>query len=213
MSAKDSTTTKKRKQAERPILVPCQNCGKEFPVQPCKLLRGNGKFCSKSCRYAYIIPVPPPEERFWDKVKKTDTCWIWTASKRTPSPCGGYGKFAVGRHRNQKNYMAHRFSWILHHGPIPDGLCVLHHCDNRLCVNPAHLFLGTRRDNADDMLNKERSAKGEKHPHSILSEAMVRQIKAAIRNRYGSLASVARKFNITYVTLQAIHHGRNWKHI
>ncbi len=208
MSTDDSTIPKKRKQAQPRVLTTCKNCGSEFSIQPSHLARGDGKFCSERCRYAFVIPVPPPEKYFWEKVKKTDSCWIWIANVTH-----GYGHFSYGRNKKQKQDRAHRFSWVLKNGPIPDDLCVLHHCDNRLCVNPDHLFLGTRRDNADDMLAKERSARGEKHPAAILSEETVKQIKEAIKTRQGTLADVARQFGIQYVTLQAIYHGRNWNHI
>lgn len=208
MPTENSTIPKKRKQAEKRVFVTCKNCGKKFSIPPCRLLRGDGKFCDEICRYFYVIPVPSPEKYFWEKAKKTDSCWIWTAATS-----GGYGKFSTGRRKKQTQYGAHRFAWILKNGPIPNDLCVLHHCDNRLCVNPAHLFLGTRRDNADDMLAKGRSARGEKHSHAIFSDTEVRQIKEAIRDRPGTLADVARQFGILYVTIQAIYHGRNWKHI
>jgi hypothetical protein len=87
-------------------------------------------------------------ERFWRKVRKTDGCWEWTASFRGL----GYGQIKV----NQKMLYAHRVSWEMANGPIPDGLCVLHHCDNPPCVNPDHLFLGTQADNMRDKVRKNR---------------------------------------------------------
>lgn len=96
------------------------------------------------------------EERFWPKVAKRgpDECWEWTAS-RTPQ---GYGK--IGRRKGESPAIASRVSWEMHNGPIPDGLHVLHRCDNPPCVNPAHLFLGTNADNQRDMRAKGRGRLG-----------------------------------------------------
>lgn len=88
-------------------------------------------------------------ERFWSKVDRSGDCWMWTASRNA----SGYGRF--GGSNSGGSYLAHRMCWELHNGPIPDGLCVLHRCDNPACVNPAHLWLGTRDDN-----NKDKTAKG-----------------------------------------------------
>lgn len=95
------------------------------------------------------------ELRFWEKVEKTDGCWNWTACvlKGYKGFTGGYGLFGIGG----KSFLVHRLSWEINNGRIPDGLCVLHTCDNRKCVNPEHLFLGTRGDNARDMVLKGRN--------------------------------------------------------
>ena len=98
--------------------------------------------------------TPEVEQRFWDKVKKTDSCWIWKASYRG----NGYGGFRW----NGKMVSASRASWIIKNGEIPrgegyHGLCVLHRCDNRRCVRPDHLFLGTNKDNVLDCWRKGRS--------------------------------------------------------
>lgn len=90
------------------------------------------------------------EERFWSKVTRSDRCWEWQG----PRDHDGYGFIKVMRCSRR----AHRCSWELCVGPIPNNLFVLHRCDNPPCVNPAHLFLGTARDNALDMVGKGRAA-------------------------------------------------------
>lgn len=101
-------------------------------------------------------------ERFWPKVRKTDTCWEWIRCK---SP-KGYGWFrfnlkrrSVGK-KTKTTIRAHRLSWLLNCGDIPEGLFVLHRCDNPACVRPDHLFLGTIKDNYDDAVSKGRRIPG-----------------------------------------------------
>ena len=97
----------------------------------------------------------PDEERFFAKVDKTNSCWIWTGSHTTD----GYGGFyAYG-----KKIRAHRWSYEFHKSPIPDGLSVCHACDVPACVNPSHLWLGTARDNAIDMVRKNRQGPSRTH--------------------------------------------------
>lgn len=97
------------------------------------------------------------QPRFWSKVKKSeDGCWDWTGSLNH-----GYGQLSRGR--GVSPYSAHRLSYELTYGAIPEGLHVLHRCDNRRCVRPSHLFLGSQADNNADMRAKGRDSRGEKH--------------------------------------------------
>lgn len=146
--------------------------------------------------------------RFYAKVKinATNGCHEWTGALSNK----GYGRFAVKR----KNRHAHRVAWQLANGPIPDGLWVLHKCDNPRCVNPKHLFLGTVLDNSRDMIAKGRAAPrfGEFGGTTILTQAQVHEIRNMPRNidyqRY-----LAKLYGVTIQTIKAVQYRRSWRHI
>ncbi len=141
-------------------------------------------------------------DRFMKKINKKD-CWEWMGCVST----GGYGQFVF----NGKMQGAHRVSWQIHKDNIPNGLCVLHKCDNRKCVNPEHLFIGTHKENTNDMMKKDRGALkyGEKHPYAKLEEKDIKEIF----NLSGLLSQreIAKKFNVSQGLIQRILKHKAWK--
>lgn len=140
-AAKDSDRMAK---SESNAKVPrvCPVCSRGYLTYPSQ----NNKTCSRSCaakRRGFPKIHPPIMDRFWAKVRKTDTCWLWTGARTRP---GWHGHFHVG----DRLTTAHRFIWQQTHGSIPTGLNVCHHCDVPNCVNPAHLYIGTQADNMRD---------------------------------------------------------------
>lgn len=155
-------------------------------------------------------PKKSLEERFWQKVNKTEACWLWTASTHE----FGYGVIGCPD-RPGRTLRAHRVSWEWAHGEIPKGLLVLHKCDVPACVNPDHLFLGTHKDNSDDKVSKGRQAKigngrGEESPNSKLTWEKVRDIRK--RSESGETQrSIAARYGIDKSNVAAIIRKKTWK--
>jgi len=149
----------------------------------------------------------PLETRFWDKVQKTDgdSCWEWTGAH----VINGYGQIWNDR---QFRY-AHRISWELHYGPIPQDLCVCHRCDNRGCVRPDHLFLGTNLENTLDRETKGRGAKGERQGSAKLTEAQVVNIRRLYAVGESSQRALAQQFGISKTEIARIVCGKKWRHL
>ena len=145
-------------------------------------------------------------KRFWKKVEKraNDECWPWLNSK---TMCG-YGLIGF----NGKVEIASRLSWRMHRGEIPEGVCVLHRCDNPPCVNPEHLFLGTQRDNAIDRQQKLRGNRGESVPNSKLTEDAVRVIRIYVGCGM-SQASMARHLGLNERTIHEVVSYKTWRHV
>ena len=180
---------------KRWVTLICKKCHKPFDVKYHKRFQ---QACSLSCL--------PFEVRFWNKVKKTKSCWLWTGAKDPKS----YGKF--GWH-NRRSKRCHRLAWELAHGRIPKGLQVLHRCDNPPCVNAAHLFLGTPKDNTHDAIAKNRLAHGEHHGNARLTNHDVLQIRARYNGIFGQQTAIARIYGISPTTVRDIVHGINWRHL
>ena len=152
-------------------------------------------------------------DRFLTKFEKRnqDECWEWKGTKHN----AGYGLFSIGG----KNVLAHRVMWEIENGPIPEGdfrgtMCVCHKCDNRICVNPDHLFIGTARDNVLDMYSKKRdnTKRGEDHPRAKLSDLEVRHIKELLAAGCWQ-TEVAAALDVSPKTINHISCGRRWAHI
>jgi hypothetical protein len=134
------------------------------------------------------------EDRLMSRVSVTPSgCWEWTGYANTT----GYGQIGAGG-GTKRLIGTHRASWLVHRGDIPDGMFVCHHCDNRLCVRPDHLFLGTAADNSADAVAKGRArgAEGLRNANAKLTDEQVRDIRARIASGE-ALTHVADAFGIT----------------
>ena len=169
-----------------PIAKKTDNARGYIQGKPRRFIRGH------SSRTEFVIAsrVLTIEERFWRHVKKGKgtSCWPWigTANKKTR-----YGRFAVQCRPSVKYEDAHRVSFRLAFGAIPYGLCVCHHCDNRICVNPDHLFLGTRGDNVRDMVKKGRDAKVKIWKLTRKDRQQIKLLSKSI-----SISDIARLYNV-----------------
>lgn len=145
-------------------------------------------------------------ERFWSKVRLGDGCWEWIGTKSS-----GYGQVW----RDGKMVLSHRVSWEIYEGPPPSGLFVCHHCDNRGCVRPGHLFLGTQQDNADDMVSKERQARqiGEAHGQAILTALGVAAARYCAVMFGASCYALARVLGVSWSAMDAALRRKTWRHV
>lgn len=151
-------------------------------------------------------------KRFWSKVDKKplERCWSWGGTSHT----GGYGRFKVGR----TNHLAHRVSYFLALGVNPGELCVCHSCDNRRCVKPTHLFLGTRVDNNSDMMAKNRGnwsqpCKGSQHGNSRFTEKDVIEIRNLWAAGELTQKQIAERFKTRQSVVSRIVKNRCWTHV
>lgn len=157
------------------------------------------------------------EERFWEKVniKNIHDCWDWQSSINND----GYGQFWIKGHSfngfelSGKQQLAHRISWLFKHGILPKENLVCHTCDNRRCVNPNHLFLGSSQDNMNDKVVKGRAVggklKGEEHGKSKLTQEQI----IAIRKSNFTQKTLAQIYNVKQNTISMIKNNKIWKHL
>jgi len=164
--------------------------------------------------------TPKDIARFWSKVDRSggpDACWPFVGHRDKL----GYGKILIGR----SCLLTHRVAWISTNGPIPNGLCVLHRCDNPPCCNPAHHFIGTRVDNSADMIAKGRQKPGgagrswngeragERNHNAKLTAADVLAIRAAFDRGESNRADLARLYGVGWVAIDRIVRRESWRSI
>lgn len=198
----------------------CHTCGLEF-----KWIRAKSqvipRFCCKECFDKHPKPWAVErfkkfkedpifrkdnyKKRFEDLVIKKDGCWDWKG-------CEHHSGYLPFKTEDRKNDFAHRASWRIHNGEIPEGLIVCHKCDNKRCTNPHHLFLGTYRENTADMHDKKRGCYGEENHKSKLTESQVKVIKNMLKIGVKG-TRIAKEFEVTDGTIWFIAKGKTWKHI
>jgi hypothetical protein len=173
----------------------CERCGQAF------VRKGGGRFCGSLCYHA----SQGSADHFWSRVDRSAECWVWTGG----TVGGGYGRFGRGK------VLAHRHAWEITNGPIPDGLDVLHRCDNPPCVRPDHLFLGTHTDNMRDMFTKGRRAtkRGTSHPNARMTEEDVRWAKAEYAKGGTTIKHLAASLGVSKSTLRVAIRGIRWQHV
>ncbi len=142
-------------------------------------------------------------EDFMKHVHKTNSCWEWKGRIDK----NGYGKFNYG-----KNTLAHRISALIN-GLDIENKCVCHHCDNRSCVNPNHLFVGSQADNMRDMVEKNRAKQGVDHPNSKLNPDLVKQIRNMYAQGNISMRRLGEVFNVHELTIYQVVRYKTWKHV
>lgn len=192
-----------RKSRKDGVLNTCTECGLRYYVSPSH--REKSTYCSRPCRAKGQTKWQTKDlaSRFWEKVNKTETCWLWTGAKlRT-----GYGSIRI----DHKAERAHRVAYELSVGKIPSGFLILHSCDNPLCVNPDHLRVGDKRANTKDAIERGQHSVGELDKKSKLSKEAVLTIRIAANNGVSG-RFLAKQFGICESHVSGIKNGFHRKH-
>lgn len=187
------------------VRVTCEICSLRF--HPWRGREQLSRVCSQRCGGRLSSKTHAYQAEDFDRFvrRRENACWLWTG----PSKATGYGIFSIRGRRVR----AHRWAYERTHGTIPLGMYICHHCDNRLCVNPAHLYAGTATDNARDMAARGRAHKGpsvhsEAHPLSKLTTAKAR----AIRDDTRAISIIAYHYKVSKSLIRGIKAGTHWKY-
>jgi len=146
------------------------------------------------------------EFRFWKYTEKSseENCWMYKGTT--------YNSYGVLTHKGKRVYV-HRVSYEFHKGTIKEGLSVLHKCNNKLCVNPKHLYEGTHKDNARDRELTENHSRGAKNSNSTLTEEEVTEIKKLVQVEFWrTRKDIGEQFGVSHATISRIATGKTWKH-
>lgn len=195
---------KKRWPESRKVMLVCAQCGKAFAKTRSYLAGKKNVYCSRACQFS-----TPTKTRFLAFVTGADRrgCWNWIGQIDQ----NGYARFKF----NNISERAHRAAWVIFKGPIPQKLMVLHRCDNRKCVNPDHLFIGSNSDNMADMKLKRRhvvARPGSLHWKSKLNETQVSTMRTLFSSGVG-FAAISRRFNVSPATARKVVMRIGWKHV
>ncbi len=190
-----------------PHLCEC-GCGQPTPIAKVSAAR-RGHVKGQPTRFiqGHTSRRKPPQQRFWAKVDRSggpNACWLWLGA----TAGHGYGVLNV----NHRMIYAHRFSFELHFGAVPDEQLVRHNCDNPPCVNPAHLIPGNVADNSADAVARGLQPKGEQLPHTRLTEALVRTIRER-HLRGDSSYRIAKDLGVSWHTVRRVVLGESWAHV
>ncbi len=159
---------------------------------------------------SHATAVAELSEVFWSKVAKGEGCWTWTACRYTQ----GYGGFGIKYEGKWYLALAHRVAYLLTHETLPPSAAVCHSCDNPACVRPDHLWLGTRKDNAQDCLAKGRWAviEGDQHGNARLTSAAVRVARQRHADGYG-VTALAHEYGVSQPTMSDALRRVTWKSV
>jgi hypothetical protein len=182
-------------------ILSCEMCSTVFRVPPSQVKAGR-RFCSLRCHKSLLTPRSADDVFRFCTPEPNSGCWFWNGKLDK----NGYGQ--VDR-PDLHTKSAHKLSWALHFGLVPDGLFVCHRCDCPPCVNPDHLFLGTPHDNSIDAMNKDRVAFGERHGRAKLTERDV----IAIRQSAEPQRSLADMYGVSNYLIYLVQKRLIWRRV